>query len=263
MPGARLRGLSAAFATIGAAVRAASEVLRAAVHLYGGAYGAGAITVSNRVVSAQVYFTGVEALPVVLGIGVLVAAALMWVGFRSLQGLGAEEAFGQLVRLAVLLEIGPLLTALVVAARSGTAIATDVATMKIRHEIAALEAHGVNPLAYLVVPRILGVCAANVVLTVLFCAAVYLACAMIAPALSVPSVVAARLLVEPLQALDVPRFLLKAAAFGAALPALTLARAFAVTGDANAIPRAGSQGVVDALIAIFTIDAAFAWFLHG
>ncbi|MCK6599103.1 MAG: ABC transporter permease, partial [Bdellovibrionaceae bacterium] len=63
---------------------------------------------------------------------------------------------GNLLVLVLVREIGPLLTALVVIARSGTAVSTEVGNMRANREIEALESIGINPLSFIVFPRILG-----------------------------------------------------------------------------------------------------------
>ena len=82
--------------------------------------------------SLQIYFTGVQTLPLLLSIGLFFAAALMGAGYLNLRSLGAENHFGELLRIGVLGELGPLLTGLIVSARSGIAITADVGSMKIK-----------------------------------------------------------------------------------------------------------------------------------
>ncbi|MFI5120121.1 MAG: ABC transporter permease, partial [Thermoanaerobaculia bacterium] len=160
--GARFWGLPEA---LGRWINLLGSILFSAYHLYRGRYGLAAVRVSRSVLLAQIWFTGVQALALVCSAGLLVAGVMMGVGYRTLAGFGAEGNFGDLMRLAVLTEFGPLLTALIVIGRSGTAITTELANMRLNQEIDALQAHGVNPFAYLAVPRLFGVALANLALT--------------------------------------------------------------------------------------------------
>jgi len=148
--GARFWGLPEA---LGRRVNLLGGVLLSGYRLSVGRFGLSAAQASRRVLVAQIWFTGVQALVLVCSAGLLLAGVMMGVGYRTLVGFGAQRDFGDLMRLVVLTEFGPLLTALIVIGRSGTAITTELAGMRLNHEIDALEAHGVNPFAYLAVPR--------------------------------------------------------------------------------------------------------------
>lgn len=108
------------------------------------------------VISAQIYFTGWQALPLVsvlaLGSGsILILQALM-----NLTLLGGTAMIGNFLVVMIVREIGPLLVALVVIARSGTAVASEVGNMRANREIEALESIGINPLSFIVFPRVIG-----------------------------------------------------------------------------------------------------------
>ncbi|MCB0394847.1 MAG: ABC transporter permease, partial [Bdellovibrionales bacterium] len=105
---------------------------------------------------AQIYFTAWQAVPLIsvlaLGSGTLVIMQAT----SQLNVLGGTKMIGQLLVMIVIRELGPLLTALIVIARSGTAVASELGTMKINKETEALEALGIHPLSYIVFPRLLG-----------------------------------------------------------------------------------------------------------
>src|SRR5512141_3349979 len=82
--------------------------------------------------------------------------------------LGAEGYVGGSVAIALVRELGPVLTALFVVGRSGSAIATELGTMRVTEQIDAMESMAVNPIQYLVVPRILASILMFPVLTMLF-----------------------------------------------------------------------------------------------
>jgi phospholipid/cholesterol/gamma-HCH transport system permease protein len=114
----------------------------------------------------QVYFTSVKAAPYTLLLALLVALA---VAAQSPLTAGAGgEVLGTVLVATLVRELAPLLTAWIVIARSGTAIAAELATMRIEGEIDALVGMGIDPFEYLVVPRIVGAAVAVASLTVLF-----------------------------------------------------------------------------------------------
>jgi phospholipid/cholesterol/gamma-HCH transport system permease protein len=108
------------------------------------------------VVSAQIYFTGWQAMPLIgflaMGAGVLVALQAI----MQMTLLGGVNYIGHFMLMVVVREIGPLLTALIVIARSGTAVASELGSMQVNKEIDALKTMGINPLSFVIFPRLVG-----------------------------------------------------------------------------------------------------------
>jgi phospholipid/cholesterol/gamma-HCH transport system permease protein len=109
-----------------------------------------------RVVSAQIYFTGWQAMPIVAVIALAVGSLFIMQSSYQLNLLGGSEMIGNLMVMIVVRELAPLLVAIVVVARSGTAVASEIGNMRVNREIEALEVMGIHPLSYIVFPRILG-----------------------------------------------------------------------------------------------------------
>ena len=120
-----------------------------------------------RVVVMQILFTGVNALAIILLIALSLGAVIIFEGAQLLS-LGQNNLFYTLLVTIITRELGPLLTAFIVMARSGVAIATELSNMVISQEIEAYMAVGINPISYLVVPRFLGVTVSMVALNILF-----------------------------------------------------------------------------------------------
>ena len=120
------------------------------------------------VLTAQLYFTGVEALPIVAVIALAIGAAVIIEGVSLLPQFGQGELAYRILILVITRELGPLLTALIIAARSGSAITTELGNMVVDHEIEAYTAAGIDPVAFLAAPRLVGVTAAMVLLTLFF-----------------------------------------------------------------------------------------------
>ncbi len=108
------------------------------------------------VVSAQIYFTAWQALPLISVLAVASGTLVIMQSSAQLSLLGGAKMIGELLVAIVVRELGPLLTALIVIARSGTAVASEIGTMKVNQETDALESMGIHPLSYIVFPRLLG-----------------------------------------------------------------------------------------------------------
>jgi phospholipid/cholesterol/gamma-HCH transport system permease protein len=104
---------------------------------------------------ADVYDAGVLSLPVVCLSGAVVGGTLSLLGYTTLVRFGAEEALGALVGLAVIRELGPVLTALLVTGRAGSAIAAEIATMVTTEQLDGLRMMSVDPIDFVVSPKAL------------------------------------------------------------------------------------------------------------
>lgn len=116
----------------------------------------------------QVLFTGVEALPVISLAALSIGAVIIVEGTTLLPKFGQTNLMYSILIVVITRELGPILTAFIIIARSGTAIATEIGNMVVSHEIEAYISVGVDPVSYLVVPRFLGVTISMLVLTLYF-----------------------------------------------------------------------------------------------
>ena len=108
------------------------------------------------VISAQIYFTGFQALPLITVLALATGGIVILQFSTTLHLFGGAQMIGNLLVVIIVREMGPLMTALVVIARSGTAVASEIGNMRANREIEALEAIGINPLSYIVFPRLVG-----------------------------------------------------------------------------------------------------------
>ena len=118
-------------------------------------------------IARHVYDTGITAIPIVALIGFLISVIIAYMSAQQLQRFGAEIFVVDLVTIGVLRELGVLLTAIIVAGRSGSAFAAEIGAMKLNEEVDALKATGVDPFEVLVVPRVFGLIIALPLLTVI------------------------------------------------------------------------------------------------
>ena len=108
-----------------------------------------------RRLMADVFDAGVLSLPVVCLSGAVVGGTLSLLGYTTLVRFGAEEALGALVGLAVIRELGPVLTALLVTGRAGSAFAAEIATMVTTEQLDGLRMMSVDPIDFVVSPKAL------------------------------------------------------------------------------------------------------------
>jgi phospholipid/cholesterol/gamma-HCH transport system permease protein len=108
-----------------------------------------------RRLMADVFDAGVLSLPVVCLSGAVVGGTLSLLGYTTLVRFGAEEALGTLVGLSVIRELGPVLTALLVTGRAGSAIAAEIATMVTTEQLDGLRMMSIDPVDFVVSPKAL------------------------------------------------------------------------------------------------------------
>jgi phospholipid/cholesterol/gamma-HCH transport system permease protein len=118
-------------------------------------------------ITRHVYDTGITAIPIVALIAFLIAVILAYMGAQQLRKFGADIFVVDLVTVGVLRELGVLLTAIIVAGRSGSAFAAEIGAMRLNEEVDALQAIGVDPIEVLVLPRVMGLVIALPLLTVI------------------------------------------------------------------------------------------------
>ncbi len=130
-------------------------------------------TVRN-VLSRQILFTGVEATRFIAMIALLVGVSIVVQVQLLLTRLGQSEMLGPILVAVIVRELGPLLTNFVVIGRSGAAITTELGNMKVNGEVRLLDAQGLDPFTYLVLPRVLGVMLSIFALTIIFIVVAFL-----------------------------------------------------------------------------------------
>lgn len=104
----------------------------------------------------EVYYAGVQSLIIILVSGLFVGMVLGLQGHETLQKYGSEESVGVLVALALVREMGPVVSALLFASRAGSAMTAEIGLMKATEQLSAMEMMAVNPVARVVAPRFWG-----------------------------------------------------------------------------------------------------------
>ena len=202
----------------------------------------------------QAYRTGVTALPIVALIAFMMGSILALQSAYQLERLGAVKYVASLVAVALTRELGPVITAIVVAGRSGSAIAAEIASMKIQEEIDALEVMGLNPTAFLVAPKLLAMMIALPLLTVLADLVGIiggLACGVYV--LGIPAGQYMDLTFESILQRDFLSGILKAFVFGVIIVTVGAWCGFRVRGGPEGVGQATTRSVV---LGIFLVIAA-------
>ena len=170
---------------------------------------------------------------------------------------GAEGYVGGSVALALARELAPVLTALMVIGRSGSAIATELGTMRVTEQIDAIETMAVNPVQYLAVPRLIASLAMFPALTMLFNSLGYLGGYLMGIFVSDippgPFIEHTRTMVETQ---DVVHGLFKSIIFGGVVAVITCYRGYAAQGGAKGVGEGTTRAVVMSSIAILVVDYA-------
>lgn len=213
--------------------------------------------VAVRIGINQVRFTAVHAVGLVTLLSGIMSFLVISQATRELGRIGATDLIGTLIVVAIVRELGPLMTALVVAGRSGTAIAAELATNQVLGEVRALEGMGIDPKQYLVLPRFAGSLISMFALLVVFDLVAVLAGY---GAASLNGMAGARyfdIVRASLTYKDVWLTVLKALAFGFIVGVVPSYFGLAVRRAPTEIPIAASRAVVAAIVGIFLCSALF------
>ena len=130
-------------------------------------YGQGQRVVGRMVVS-QIYFTGVQSFELVAFLALLSGGLMILQGITQLAKIGTLESLSVLLIVTLVREAGPLLTAIIITLRSGSAIALEIGYMNVLGEIEGLEMQGIPILHFICIPRLIGVAVASVCLVIMF-----------------------------------------------------------------------------------------------
>ena len=211
-----------------------------------------------RVLLKQILFTGVHAWAVIVALFFLIGTLIIT---QIIFFAGAEGAplIGMVLVWVVVREVGPVLTAVIVIARSGAAVAAELASMKINDELWALEMMGIPATRYLVMPRVLGM-AVSVTLLTLYAELVAINGGFFVGSIiwNIPFAEFQQGLVQFSTLREIFISLLKSFVFGLAIAAVCCYQGLSVEGGATQIPVAATKGVMRSLLLVFVIDAVAA-----
>jgi phospholipid/cholesterol/gamma-HCH transport system permease protein len=206
-----------------------------------------------------VYETGVNAIPIVALIAFLISVIIAYMGAQQLQKFGADIFVVDLVTVGVLRELGVLLTAIIVAGRSGSAFAAEIGAMRLNQEVDALKATGVEPIEVLILPRWIGLVIALPLLTVIADAVGIAGGALLCHALlDMPLVQYFQRVEESIAGFTFWAGIVKAPVFALLIAASGTYRGLQVRGSSRELGRLTTVAVVQSIFLVILADALFA-----
>ena len=216
-----------------------------------------------RVVLNQIRFTAVQALPLLTTIAFVIGVTVIVQAHAQAARFGFSDALGRILTTVVVRELGPLLTAIIVIGRSGSAIAAELATNGVLGETEAMESMGVDPHQYLVVPRVVGAAISVTLLTLFFDAVTLTSGALFTWILGQVSLfeylASLRLALEPI---DLWLTLAKGSIFGIGIATLCSYEGLLGGRLPTDIPQCVTRGVVSSMLIVIMVSTIFSQILY-
>jgi len=239
------RGLAAPFAYVGARSLLLIQALLAALRR----------PFRGGLIIQQMQFVGVESLPIVCLVGLFSGAVASESTLAALAIFRQQNAVGGLVGVSLAKELAPIFAALMMSARSGAGMAAELGSMRLSEQVDALVSFGIDPVGYLIVPRIVACLVMTPVMTMMFNATGLLGAYVVAIYLDH---------VDPGGALQTFRFYtdpvdylqgaIKAVVFGLAFSLVACYQGYSVRGGARELGRATTRAVVEGAVSILVLD---------
>lgn len=202
---------------------------------------------------------GIAALPIVGLVAFLIGVILSFQAAIGMQQFGAVSFVGPLAALGIVREMGPLITAILLAGRSSAAFAAEIGTMTVNSEVDALITGGLSPIRFLVVPRVLAGVLVAPVLT-LFADIVSVISSMLTMLIyGVPFANFYNGMLSAVSVEDILSGLLKATLFGVVISAMGCLRGMQTGTGAAAVGISATRAVVSSIVMIVVVDGIFAF----
>ncbi|MEP7044301.1 MAG: ABC transporter permease [Dokdonella sp.] len=206
---------------------------------------------------------GADALPIVALLGFTVGLMLGIQFIASLSEFGAQSQVVVAVAKSVTREFGALITAILVAGRSGSALAARIGSMSVSQEVDALAVIGIEPVRYLVAPALIAMLVMLPALTIVANAvAIFGAALYSAPALNVTPIAYLLQTMSLLSPGDLWQGLAKSVVFAVLITLIGVSTGFSVSGGAEGVGRATTRSVVLSICWIIVTDMVFSFFLN-
>lgn len=201
---------------------------------------------------------GANAVGIVGLLGFLIGLILAFQSAVAMQKFGAEIFVSDLVALSLLRELGPLITAFVVASRSGSAFAAELGTMKVNEELDALATMGLDPVRFLVIPRIIATTIVTPLLTMFYNLLGLIGCGVVMMSMGFAPVTILDHIQEAVGMGDLLGGLAKTVVFGALIASIGCLRGLETGSGASAVGESATRAVVSGIVAIIVADGIFA-----
>ncbi|HUU82124.1 MAG TPA: ABC transporter permease [Phycisphaerae bacterium] len=265
-------GARAAVESLGRVVQHRTDKARANVSFVGGLAGllgttarwcyrglfVPGVKLRRPAVAYQMVRVGIKAVPIVVLVQIFIGIILALQMAPTLESYGQIERVADIIAIAIVRELGPLITAIVLSGFAGASIAAEIGAMVESEEIKALRAHALNPFHFLVVPRFLATVTALVGLAVIAdVVGVFGGFMTSLLILDVPSQTYIDLTREALDLKDFITGLVKAGVFGVLISMIACYQGLNARGGAEGVGRATTGTVVKCIVALIGTDAVF------
>tara|TARA_B100001971_G_scaffold215036_1_gene256645 strand:- start:1860 stop:2645 length:786 start_codon:yes stop_codon:yes gene_type:complete len=204
-----------------------------------------------RVMSQQIIFAGVGALPMITIVALLLGSVML----IHVHTIGSKNPLGTMMAMVLIRELGPLLTAFVVIGRSGVAICTELGNLRVGNQIKALHTMGIRVLGFVVLPRMLAVVVAMICLTIYFDLIAVMGGFTVAKFVLGESIfVFLYILEQSVSLTDVLITVIKGGIFGFAVAAICCHHGLLVKHSAPEVPQATTQAILSSVIVCVLLD---------
>ena len=201
---------------------------------------------------------GVKAIPLILLLGFLIGLILAFQSAIPLRRFGADIFVPNLVAISLLRELGPLLAAVVLSGRTGSAFAAEIGTMKVNEEIDALSTMGLDPVTMLVLPRLIAAMLVMPALTLAMDIAGLVGMGVVMQAFGFPTVTILNQVASAVKVADLMGGLFKAICFGGVVAAIGCRAGLGIGVGPRALGQSATAAVVGGIVATILIDGVFA-----
>jgi phospholipid/cholesterol/gamma-HCH transport system permease protein len=257
-------GATPARLTAGQIIRAAFDVLGASAAFVGeAAVAAARLPARRRMLRIPdllryVDQSGVRSLPLVVLLGYLIGLILAFQSAVPMRRFGADIYVANLVAIALIRELGPLLAAVILAGRTGSAFAAEIGTMKVNEEVDALVTMGLDPMTMLVLPRMIAAMLVMPVMTVALNIAGMLGMATVMRGFGFPLVTITAQVQNWVSVHDLYGGLFKSVCFGMAVAAIGCRAGLGTGVGPRAVGLSATAAVVGGIVATIVLDGVFA-----
>jgi phospholipid/cholesterol/gamma-HCH transport system permease protein len=201
---------------------------------------------------------GADALPIVALISFLLGVILAFQSAIPMRRFGAEIFVADLIGLAMLRELGPLMTAILLAGRSGAAFAAEIGTMTVNQEVDALTTMGLDPVRFLVTPRIIAALLMTPLLTLFADLISLLGGAITLQSFSIPFVTFVHEVEGIVDFTDFMAGFIKSFVFAILIAGIGCLRGLQTSAGASAVGDAATRAVVSGIVLLVAVDGIFA-----
>lgn len=202
--------------------------------------------------------TGVNALPIIGLIGFLLGLIMSFQSAIPMQRFGAEIFVANLVSLSLFRELGPLMTAIIMAGRSASSFAAEIGTMKVSEELDALTTMGLSPVSFLIIPRLIASMLVSPLLTLFFNLFGLIGSSIVITSFGYPLVTFVNQASKSVKFTDMFGGLFKSIIFGLLVSAIGCLSGLQTKEGASAVGESTTRAVVVGIIVIAIADGIFA-----